>query len=82
MGSANTAINCRENVSQIMLLSSVALHFVPRQHSCLSSFEAGCGFTDEERRRDKIVITTAAKTINRMRAPILIVLVLLFNEDK
>jgi hypothetical protein len=65
----------------MILLSSVTLHFL-RQHSSLRSFEAGCDFIDEERRMNKAVITTTAKTINRKIAPILIVLVFSFNEDK
>ena len=70
----DTEINCLEKVSQIMLLSSVTLHFF-RQHSSLRSFEGGCGFIDEERRMNKAVTTTTIKTINRKIAPILIVLV-------
>ena len=72
----NTEMNCLEKVSQIILLSSVVLHFLLWQHSSLRSFEAGCGLTDEARRMNNVVITTTAKTINRKIAPILIVLVL------
>jgi hypothetical protein len=58
-------INCRENVSQIMLLSIGALHFFWQQFS-MDSLQGDCSFTREERRIKKAARAATAITANRM----------------